>query len=229
MGDDVTVGEELVGTGFEIGPALLGVLASQGFSTVFAHPRPRVGVLFTGNELTDSRDDLGTGKIRDANRPSLLASLAASGFTPVDLGIAGDTPREITEALTGGLRTCDAIVSTGGVSVGDADFVKSVARGLRWRAARDRCRSRFDRANRSPSRSTRRRVRRSLVSPATRCRPSWASNSSFARRSDCLAGHRELDRPTSSMVLDCPLPRRRDGKLNLVHVIVRWKATDDST
>jgi len=86
------VGQELVGIGSVIGPALLGVLASQGIETVFAHPRPRVGVLSTGNELSDSRDDLGDGKIRDANRPTLLASLARSGFTPVDLGIAGDTP-----------------------------------------------------------------------------------------------------------------------------------------
>lgn len=92
VGDDVVVGQELVGANHVIGPALLAVLASQGLTSVTAHPRPRVGVLSTGNELSDSPDELGAGKIRDANRPSLLASLANSGCTPVDLGIAGDTP-----------------------------------------------------------------------------------------------------------------------------------------
>ena len=92
VGDDVTVGQELVGVGSAIGPAFLGVLASQGIRSVVAHPRPRVGVLSTGNELSDTGDDLGPGKIRDANRPSLLASLAGSGFTPSTWGSLATPP-----------------------------------------------------------------------------------------------------------------------------------------
>lgn len=126
VGYDVAVGQVLVSPGDELGPAMLGVLASQGYSNVKAHPRPLVGVLSTGNELSDSTGPLSLGMIRDANRPSLLASLRASGFPAMDLGIVGDSSTDITEALERGAASCDAFISTGGVSVGDADFVKSV-------------------------------------------------------------------------------------------------------
>src|ERR1039458_4627986 len=126
VGDDVTAGQALLEPGDEIGPALLGVLASQGVTLLLAPPGPPVGVLSTGNELSDASGELGPGKIRDANRPALLASLRQSGFTPVDLGIVGDTSKEIATAFRRGVQKCDAIISTGGVSVGDADFVKSV-------------------------------------------------------------------------------------------------------
>jgi molybdopterin molybdotransferase len=126
IADDITVDQELVGVGDVIDPALVGVLASQGIETVLAHPRPRVGVLSTGNELSDKAVGLDAAQIRDANRPSLLASLEQSGFIPIDLGIAKDTPGDIAEAFQRGTHRCDAIVSTGGVSVGDADFVKTV-------------------------------------------------------------------------------------------------------
>jgi len=222
VGDDVSVGQELAGAGVEIGPALLGVLASQGISTVSAHPRPRVGVLSTGNELSDSPDDLGIGKIRDSNRPSLLASLAQSRFTPVDLGIAGDTPAEITEALAGAMEGCDAVISTGGVSVGDADFVKTVLADLVGSSARSmqvaiRPGKPFafavDPTSGTPFFGLAGNPVSTLVGFELFVRPALR----------LLAGHAELDRPTTSMILDCPLPRRRDGKLNLVHVIVQME------
>jgi molybdopterin molybdotransferase len=136
VGEDVIVGQVLVSAGDEIGPALLGVLASQGISGVRAHPRPRVGVMSTGNELSDDPGPLGPGTIRDSNRPSLLSSLSASGFASVDLGIVGDSPGAITDALERAAASCDAIITTGGVSVGDADFVKSVLRDLCGERAR---------------------------------------------------------------------------------------------
>ncbi|HUZ40571.1 MAG TPA: gephyrin-like molybdotransferase Glp [Acidimicrobiales bacterium] len=222
VGDDVTVGQELVGIGTVVGPALLGVLASQGIASVVAHPRPRVGVLSTGNELSDSNDDLGAGKIRDANRPSLLASLARSGLTPVDLGIAGDTPGAITEALVHGMRVCDAVISTGGVSVGDADFVKSVLAELVGDSARSmqvaiRPGKPFafavDPTSGAPFFGLAGNPVSTLVGFELFVRPALR----------LLAGHTELDRPTASTVLNCPLPRRRDGKLNLVHVNVGFE------
>jgi molybdenum cofactor synthesis domain-containing protein len=223
VGDDVNIGDELVGTGVVIEPALLGVLASQGIAAVFAHPRPRVGVLSTGNELSDSPDDLAAGSIRDANRPSLLASLTRSGFTPVDLGIAGDTPSDIAEALERGMRTCDAVISTGGVSVGDADFVKSVLADLVGDSARSmqvaiRPGKPFafavDRSSGTPFFGLAGNPVSTLVGFELFVRPALR----------LLAGHRELDRPTTSMILDCPLARRRDGKLNLVHVTARFES-----
>jgi molybdopterin molybdotransferase len=222
VGDDITVGQELVGVNNVIGPALLAVLASQGLTSVVAHPRPRVGVLSTGNELSDSPDELGAGKIRDANRPSLLASLARSDFTPVDLGIAGDTPRQITEAFTRGLHTCDAIISTGGVSVGDADFVKTVLAAIVGEGARSmqvaiRPGKPFafavDSTSGTPFFGLAGNPVSTLVGFELFVRPALR----------LLAGYLDLDRPTTSMILDCPLPRRRDGKLNLVHVNAQFE------
>jgi molybdopterin molybdotransferase len=222
VGDDIKVGQELVAVGTVIGPALLGVLAGQGIGSIFAHPRPRVGVLSTGNELTDSNDELGAGKIRDTNRPALLASLARSGFSAIDLGIAGDTPGEITQALTLGLGTCDAVISTGGVSVGDADFVKSVLADLVGDSARSmqvaiRPGKPFAFAvdtSGVPFFGLAGNPVSTLVGFELFVRPAL-------RR---LAGHSQLDRPTAFMILDCPLPRNRDGKLNLVHVSAQFES-----
>ena len=220
VGDDVTVGQILVSPGDEMGPAMLGVLASQGYARAVVHPRPRVGVLSTGNELSDSSDALSDGVIRDANRPSLLASLRASGFEAIDLGIAADTSAQITDALEHGAASCDAVVSTGGVSVGDADFVKSVLLEL----CGDRARSMqvamkpgkpfafgVTTAGGVPIFGLAGNPVSTLVGFEAFVRPAL-------RR---LGGHRVLDRLTINMVLDCPLSRERDGRLHLAHVVAR--------
>jgi molybdenum cofactor synthesis domain-containing protein len=219
VGEDITVGQALLQPGDFLGPALLGVLASQGIVSVLAHPRPRVGVLSTGNELTNEAGALGPGKIRDSNRPSLLASLRQSGFTPVDLGIIGDTATDITTAFQRGAEHCDAIVSTGGVSVGDADFVKSVLAEL--------CGE-----NASSMQVAIRPGKPFAFGVAPSGTPFFGLAGNpvstlvgfelFVRPAlRLLAGFKELDRPTINMVLDCPMPRRRDGKLHLVHVVGR--------
>jgi len=210
----------MVSPGDELGPALLGVLASQGYSSVVVHPRPRVGVLSTGNELSDSPDALSYGAIRDANRPSLLASLRASGFEAVDLGIVADTADVITDAFERGTATCDAIVSTGGVSVGDADFVKSVLLQLCGARARSMQVAMkpgkpfafgVTTANGVPIFGLAGNPVSTLVGFEAFVRPAL-------RR---LGGHRVLDRLTIDMVLDCPLPREPDGRLHLAHVVAR--------
>ncbi len=216
VGDDVTVDEELVGSGNVIDPALVGVLASQGIESVLAHPRPRVGVLSTGNELFDGVTGLNAAQIRDANRPSLIASLEQSGFIPVDLGIARDTPDDIAEAFRRGVERCDAIISTGGVSVGDADFVKTVIAELASGNARSmqvaiRPGKPFTfgvGSSGMPYFGLAGNPVSTLVGFELFVRPAL-------RR---LSGRHDVDRPTARMILDCALPRRRDGKLNLVHV-----------
>jgi molybdenum cofactor synthesis domain-containing protein len=216
VGDDVTAGQALLEPGDEIGPALLGVLASQGVTSVLAHPRPRVGVLSTGNELSDASGELGPGKIRDANRPALLASLRQSGFTPVDLGIVGDTSKEIATAFRRGVQKCDAIISTGGVSVGDADFVKSVLAELCDNARSMQVAIRPGKPfafgvvpGGTPLFALAGNPVSTLVGFELFVRPALR----------LLAGFQELDRPTILMVLECAMPRRRDGKLHLVHVV----------
>jgi len=219
VGEDVTVGQTLLEPGDQIGPALIGVLASQGVTSVLAHPRPRVGVLSTGNELSNDSGALAAGKIRDSNRPALIASLHQSGFAPVDLGIVGDTAEEITAAFRHGVHECDAIISTGGVSVGDADFVKSVLAELCGETA-----SSMQVAIRpgkpfafgvAPSGTPFFGLAGNPVS-------TLVGFELFVRPAlRLLAGFKELDRLTINVVLDCPMPRRRDGKLHLVHVVAR--------
>jgi molybdenum cofactor synthesis domain-containing protein len=134
-GEDVRRGDEVVAAGTQLTPAAVGVLASVGVTEVAAVPRPRVGVVSTGDELVQGGAALLPGQIRDSNRPMLLASVAAAGFTPVDLGHAPDDADAITEAFRRGADTCDALLSSGGVSMGDADLVKVVLDDLgdfRW-------------------------------------------------------------------------------------------------
>ena len=90
VGQDVAVGDPVAAIGTLLTPAHLGSLANQGAAEVVVHPRPRVGVLSTGDELVESGVPLRPGGIRDANRHSLLALVRQEGWEPVDLGIVGD-------------------------------------------------------------------------------------------------------------------------------------------
>jgi molybdopterin molybdotransferase len=125
-GEDVQRGERVFGAGDEVTPARLGVLAALGVDEVVAHPRPRVGVLSTGDELVSGPAPLRPGQIRDSNRPTLLALVTQAGCEPVDLGHAPDDEAAITAAIQRGAATCDAVLSTGGVSMGDIDLVRVV-------------------------------------------------------------------------------------------------------
>jgi molybdopterin molybdotransferase len=137
VGQDVATGATVVAAGAELTPGHLGSLANQGLSKVTVHPRIRVGVLSTGDELATADRALARGQIRDANRPSLLALVARQGWVPVDLGTVGDDAEEVAKALDGAAERCDAVLTSGGVSVGDADVVKDVLRercggSMRW-------------------------------------------------------------------------------------------------
>jgi molybdopterin molybdotransferase len=128
-GGDLAPGQPVFPAGTVLTAAHLGVLASLDHHEVAVVPRARVGVLSTGDELVES-GALAPGQIRDANRPMLLALVAAAGAEPVDYGIAPDDEARITAALTDALATCDAVVTTGGVSVGDYDYVATVLERL---------------------------------------------------------------------------------------------------
>ncbi len=125
-GDDLQVGSPVFGPGEVISAAHLGVLAGIGVGEVLVHPRPRVGVLSTGDELVEGGGALGPGQIRDSNRVMLLALVAQSGCVAVDLGLIPDDEAAITAAILSGAATCDAVITTGGVSMGDIDLVKVV-------------------------------------------------------------------------------------------------------
>jgi molybdopterin molybdotransferase len=93
---------------------------------VVAHPRPRVGVLSTGDELIAGGAPLGPGQIRESNGRTLLALLEEDGFEPVDLGLVRDDDSAITAAIEAGAAGCDAVMTSGGVSMGDIDLVRVV-------------------------------------------------------------------------------------------------------
>lgn len=125
-GDDIASGTEILHPGTILGPGHLGVLASVGRETVRVFRRPRVGVMSTGDELVEGAAPLQPGQIRDSNRLTLLSLAKDAGFEPVDLGLIRDDEAAIEEALNNGVNRCDAVITSGGVSMGDFDFVKAV-------------------------------------------------------------------------------------------------------
>ena len=128
-GEDVRPGLLVAEPGEILRAPLVGMLAALGRSVVAVRARPRVAVLATGDELVEPdrlRDD---GRIVSSNSWALCAGLRELGAEPVYLGIAPDEPDEIERRFRAALG-CDAVISTGGVSVGDRDWIKQVLVGL---------------------------------------------------------------------------------------------------
>lgn len=121
-GEDIRQGDLLARQGTVIDPGLAGTLAAQGIAAPVVFQKPRVGILSTGSELVDADVRPGPGMIRNTSRYMLEALLAQSGFTSVYLGTAGDCAQGICDLLRKGLAECDAVICTGGVSVGDYDL-----------------------------------------------------------------------------------------------------------
>lgn len=124
-GEDMRAGETVLRAGTVLRPAEIGLLASVGRTKPRVVARPRVAVLSTGDEVVEPADQPGPGQIRDANRYSLAAAIFAAGCGPWLRPIVRDTPDALREALRDALDA-DAIVTSGGVSVGDHDWVKPV-------------------------------------------------------------------------------------------------------
>lgn len=129
-GEDLAAGQEVFPAGSVLGPGHLGVLASAGRAAVAVTRAPVVGVLSTGDELVEGGAPLRPGQIRDSNRRTLLGLLRRDGFDAVDLGIARDDEDEIRGRIEAGAARCDALLTSGGVSMGDFDFVKKVLNDL---------------------------------------------------------------------------------------------------
>jgi molybdenum cofactor synthesis domain-containing protein len=126
VGDDVRIGTALYQAGTVVTPAVAGVLASVNAAVVSVTPRVRVAVLSTGDELVDDGGPLQPGQIRESNRTMLHGLVAAAGCEAVDLGVVRDDEAELERVLRAAAATCDAIVTSGGVSMGDYDVVKAV-------------------------------------------------------------------------------------------------------
>ncbi|MBF0461993.1 MAG: molybdopterin molybdotransferase MoeA [Magnetococcales bacterium] len=125
-GEDIAQGTEILPGGRRLGAADLGLLTALGRTTVPLCRRLRVALLSTGNEVVEAGTPLTPGQIYDSNRAALRAALTLLGVEVLDLGLVRDDRTAIEAALQRGATEADALISTGGVSVGDHDLIKEI-------------------------------------------------------------------------------------------------------
>jgi molybdopterin molybdotransferase len=137
QGADSRAGERILAAGTRLDAPQLGLLASVGRSSVSVVRKPRVAVFTTGNELVAPGESLPPGKIYNANHPMLVASLCRLGVDVLDLGCLPDEEAPLRTALAEAAGRADLVITSGGVSVGDADLVRRVVNALgridQWR------------------------------------------------------------------------------------------------
>ncbi|NQY58025.1 MAG: molybdopterin molybdotransferase MoeA [Ilumatobacteraceae bacterium] len=212
-GEDVEPGDELFVAGTVVAPPVAAVLASVNAATVVVHPRLKVAVMSTGDELVDDGAPLAPGQIRESNKTMLAALVAEVGCDVVDLGVVPDDEATFERVIREAATTCDAIVSSGGVSMGDYDVVKAVLgriADMTWMqiAIKPAKPFAFGRLDDVPIFGLPGNPVSSLVSFELLARPAL-------RR---MMGHRELTRPSVVAIADEPLQRRADGKVQFMRV-----------
>jgi molybdopterin molybdotransferase len=129
IGEDVKQGMVVLERGRKLKPPDLGLLVSLGRKNVSVMRKPKVGVLSTGNELSEGFP-VTAGKIADVNRPMLMAMVEDCGGAPIDIGIAKDDSEEISRKIKQGLTSTDLVLVTAGTSVGKGDLVPDVINAL---------------------------------------------------------------------------------------------------
>jgi molybdopterin molybdotransferase len=122
-GEDISAGDVAVCAGTQLMPAELGMLASIGVSEVRVRRRPRVAFFSTGDELRSIGEPLDTGQIYDSNRYTIYGALTRLGVETIDMGVVRDERDAVERAFVEAAGQAHAIVTSGGVSVGDADYV----------------------------------------------------------------------------------------------------------
>jgi molybdopterin molybdotransferase len=125
-GEDLKAGDEVIAQGTVLRPVHLGVIASVGRDHVQAVPRPRVAVLSTGDELVAAGGELEPGKIFDSNQALLAALCEEAGANVTLTGLVGDDPKEVIRWLEDAAGMADLIVTSGGASVGEHDWLRDV-------------------------------------------------------------------------------------------------------
>jgi molybdopterin molybdotransferase len=125
-GEDVKRGAVVFGTGQPLNPAELGMLASLGVNEVPVYRRLRVAFFSTGDELRAIGQPLGAGEIYDSNRYTLHGMLTRLGCDVLDMGVVRDEPDALERGFAAAAAAADVVITSGGVSVGEADFVKQL-------------------------------------------------------------------------------------------------------
>lgn len=131
-GEDVRAGELVLDAGRTLRPADVGLAASLGLPVLRVARQPRVAIIATGDELVEIGEQLGPGQIVDSNAYTLAAAVEDAGGIPVQIGIVRDRPEQLRAAFAEA-ATADVVLSTGGVSAGDFDYVRAVLEGLGYR------------------------------------------------------------------------------------------------
>jgi molybdenum cofactor synthesis domain-containing protein len=225
-GSDVRVGDALFAAGTIVTPAVLGVLASVNARTVAVHPAARVAVLSTGDELVTDGSPLAPGQIRESNLTMLAPLLRQAGCIVTSYGVVPDDEATLEATLREAAAGHDAVVTSGGVSMGDYDVVKAVLgriADMRWMKVAIKPAKPFafgllddGAGGRVPVFGLPGNPVSSLVSFELFARPAL-------RR---MMGHHRLARPSVVAVADAELARRPDGKLHLMRVVARFDDDD---
>ncbi len=215
-GDDVMAGDVLFTPPTVISPGHIGVLAALGYTEVVVNRPPTVGVFSTGDELVVGDAPLEPGMIRDSNRPSLLALCRQAGFPTIDMGVLPDDFDRISAALADAVGGCDALLTSGGVSMGDFDLVKRVLMEqgeLNWMqvAIRPAKPFAFGHIDGVPIFGLPGNPVSSMVSFELFARPGLRK----------MAGHTDLERRRVWALTDEAFPRSPDGKTHFLRVVAR--------
>ncbi len=129
-GEDIKCGEVILKKGSKLSPENINLLAALGIKEVSVHNRIKVGILSTGDELVDYKENVTPGKIYNSNGPGLIAAVRESGGIPLYYGIIADQLDVLTNALKIAVEECHIVILTGGTSVGAKDFVTQAINNL---------------------------------------------------------------------------------------------------
>lgn len=129
-GEDIRKGHTVLHAGVRLMPAEIGLLASLGRTEVSVVRRPRVAFFSTGDELRSLGEPLALGEVYDSNRYTLFGMLRRLGVDTLDMGVIPDTPDAVASAFEQATRVADVVITSGGVSTGDADYVKTTLEAL---------------------------------------------------------------------------------------------------
>ncbi len=125
-GEDLKQGAAAITAGSIIRPADLGMIASLGITEISVYRKLRVAFFSTGDELVGVGNPLGDGQIYDSNRYTIFGMLSELGCELIDMGVIKDTPEDVEAAFQSAADIADVVITSGGVSVGEADFVKQI-------------------------------------------------------------------------------------------------------
>ncbi len=125
-GEDLAAGSIALAAGTRCGPAELGLIASLGLSEIFVRRRLRVAFFSTGDEIASIGSPLAAGQVYDSNRYTLFGVLSRLGCEVLDMGVVADEPAALETAFRDASSAADVIITSGGVSVGEADFIREM-------------------------------------------------------------------------------------------------------